>query len=173
MSTLAVLSMIGGIVQIPKTTNWLDNFLAPSFADSTIVRNPSNGLLAFGLVLGAVVGLAGIGDRLLRVGAASPGTAARLQARLRPIHTLLLNKWYFDELIDFVVVRPAAWFGRFGQQTIERVFVNGTIVGGTTGLVKAGSAAVRGAQTGFLRYYAGLLIAGLTVLGLYFLLQST
>jgi NADH-quinone oxidoreductase subunit L len=172
MGTLAVLSVIGGLVEIPKTTNWLDNFLAPSFADSTIVRNPSNGLLAFGLILGTAVGLLGIGIAYY-VWVLKPGTSAKLQARLRPIHTLLLNKWYFDELIDFVVVRPAAWFGRFGQQTFERLFVNGTLVGGTTGLVKAGSAAVRGAQTGFLRYYAGLLIAGLTVLGLYFLLQST
>jgi len=172
MGTLAVLSVIGGIVEIPKTTNWLDNFLAPSFADSTIVRSPSNGLLAFGLVLGTAVGLLGIGIAYY-VWVLKPGTAARLQARLRPLHTLLLNKWYFDELIDFVVVRPGAWFGRFGQQTFERLVVNGTLVGGTTGLVKAGSAAVRGAQTGFLRYYAGLLIAGLTVLGLYFLLQST
>jgi NADH-quinone oxidoreductase subunit L len=172
MGTLAVLSVIGGIVEIPKVTGWLGRFLEPSFADSTIVRHPSDGLLAFGLLLGAVVGLAGIAIAYY-VWVLKPGTAAKLQARLRPVHTLLLNKWYFDELIDLLVVRPGAWFGRFGQQTFERMFVNGTVVDGTTGLVKAGSAAVRGAQTGFLRYYAGLLIAGLTALGLYFLLQST
>ncbi len=172
MGTLAVLSVIGGIVEIPKVTDWLERFLAPSFADSAIVRHPSDGLLAFGLLLGTVVGLVGIGIAYY-VWVLKPGTAARLQARLRPLHTFLFNKWYFDELIDFLVVRPGAWFGRFGQQTFERLFVNGTMVDGTTGLVKAGSAAVRGAQTGFLRYYAGLLIAGLTALGLYFLLQST
>jgi NADH-quinone oxidoreductase subunit L len=38
--------------------------------------------------------------------------------------------------------------------------------------VRAGSAAVRAAQSGFVRYYAALLVAGLTGVGLYFLLQT-
>jgi NADH-quinone oxidoreductase subunit L len=53
------------------------------------------------------------------------------------------------------------------------MFVDGALVGGTVGLVRAGSAAVRGAQTGFVRYYAGLLLLGVTGVGLYFLLQAT
>ena len=40
------------------------------------------------------------------------------------------------------------------------MFVNGALVGGTTGLVRAGSAAVRAIQSGFLRYYAALLLLG-------------
>jgi NADH-quinone oxidoreductase subunit L len=171
MGALAVLATVGGIVQIPKVTSWLDDFLAPSFRDSRIAAAPSDNLLAFGLVLGAVVGLLGVAVAY-QVWVRRPGTAARLQARLRPLHTLFINKWYFDELIDLLVVRPGGWVGRFAQQTVERVFVDGALVGGTTGLVRAGSAAVRGAQTGFVRYYAGLLILGLTGVGLYFLLQA-
>ena len=75
-------------------------------------------------------------------------------------------------MLDLLVVRPWSWFGRFGQQTFERIFVNGTLVGGTTGIVRAGSAAVRAAQSGFLRAYAALLIFGVTAVALYFLLQS-
>jgi NADH-quinone oxidoreductase subunit L len=101
-----------------------------------------------------------------------PGTSAALQARFAPLHRFLLNKWYFDELIDIVVVRPFAWFGRFGQQTFERVFVQGTLVGGTTGVVRAGSAAVRALQSGLLRAYAGLIVVGAVAVGLYFLVQS-
>ncbi|MEA2298316.1 MAG: NADH-quinone oxidoreductase subunit [Solirubrobacteraceae bacterium] len=172
MGVLAVLAVIGGVVQIPKVTSWLDEFLAPSFRDSTIAVTPSEHLLAFGLILGAVVGVLGIALAYY-VWVLRPGTASRIQARLRPLHALFINKWYFDELIDLLVVRPGSWFGRFAQQTIERLFVDGTLVGGTTGLVRAGSAAVRGAQTGFVRYYAGLLILGLAGVGLYFLLQST
>ena len=58
------------------------------------------------------------------------------------------------------------------QQTFERVFVNGTLVGGTTGIVKASSAAVRALQTGFIRAYAALLLVGLVGVGLYFLIQA-
>jgi len=83
-----------------------------------------------------------------------------------------VNKWYFDELIDFLVVRPAAATGRFAMNTFERVFIQDTMIGGTTGLVRAGSAAVRAVQNGFLRYYAALLVLGVAGVGFYFLLQS-
>ncbi len=69
-------------------------------------------------------------------------------------------------------MRPAAAAGRFARDTFERVFVDGTLIGGTTGIVRAGSAAVRAVQSGFLRYYAALLLLGVGALGLYFLLQS-
>ena len=89
------------------------------------------------------------------------------------MHGFLVRKWYFDELIDAVVVRPFAWFGRFARDVFERVVVNGIVVGGPTGAVRAGSAAVRAVQSGFLRYYAALLLLGVTALGLYFLLAAS
>ena len=62
--------------------------------------------------------------------------------------------------------------GAFARGTFERVFVDETLVGGTTGLVRAGSAAVRAVQSGFVRYYAALLVLGLAGVGFYFLLQT-
>jgi NADH-quinone oxidoreductase subunit L len=103
---------------------------------------------------------------------ARPGMAAAIQARTRPLYELLVKKWYFDELIDILVVRPALAAGRFAQDTVERVFVQDTLVGGTTGVVRAGSAAVRAVQSGFVRYYAALLVLGAAGVGLYFLLQA-
>jgi NADH-quinone oxidoreductase subunit L len=171
MAALAVLSVVGGIVLIPKTTTWLDTFLEPTFGESSIVAEPSDTLLVAGLVLGTVLGVAGI---LVAhtVWVRRPETSAAWQERFAALHRLFVNKWYFDELIDVLVVRPAGWFGRWGQQTFERVFVTGTLMGATTGLVRAGSAAVRGAQTGFLRAYAALLLLGVVGVGLYFLIQS-
>jgi len=171
MAVLAVLSVVGGVVQIPKLTHWLEHFLGPSFRDSTTFNPPSSGPVAFGLILGTVVGVAGIAIAY-HVWVRRPGTAARLQERFGALHRLLLSKWYFDDLVDILVVRPFAWIGRFAQQTFERIVINGTLVGGSTGLVRAGSAAVRAAQTGFVRYYAGLLIVGVAAVSLYFLLQA-
>jgi len=102
-----------------------------------------------------------------------PGTAARVRERFAWLHRFFVNKWYFDEIIDTLVVRPFAWFGRFGRNTFERVVISGLFVGGTTGAVRAGSAAVRAAQSGYLRYYAALLLLGLTALALYFLLAGS
>jgi NADH-quinone oxidoreductase subunit L len=52
------------------------------------------------------------------------------------------------------------------------VVVDGALVGGGTLLVRAGSAAVRAAQSGLLRSYAAMLILGVAAVTLYFLLQS-
>src|SRR3954466_16150712 len=171
MGLLAVLATIGGIVLGPKTTTWLDTFLEPTFHGSSVVANPSDSLLVIGLILGTALGVAGV---LVAhyVWVRKPGTSARVLARFRGLHRLFVNKWYFDELIDLLVVRPALWFGRWAQQTFERVFVNNTLIGGPSGIVRAGSAAVRAAQSGFLRAHAGLLLFGGVAGGPYFLIQG-
>jgi NADH-quinone oxidoreductase subunit L len=173
MGTLAVLATIGGVVLIPKTTTWFDTFLEPTFGGSSVVVNPSNSLLVLGLVLGAVLGLLGIFIAWTIWGKADGEIAVRVRERVPALHDFFANKWYFDELIDFLVVRPFAWFGRFGQQTFERLFVNGALVGGPSTLVRAGSAAVRAMQSGFVRGYAALLMVGAGAVILYFLIQSS
>ncbi|HEV2058118.1 MAG TPA: NADH-quinone oxidoreductase subunit L [Solirubrobacteraceae bacterium] len=172
MGLLALLAIGGGVLQIPRVTHVIDHFLEPTFHDSALYeRHPSDGLITFGLLLGAAVGLAGIAVAYL-IWVRRPQIAVAARARLAPLHKLFVNKWYFDELIDTLVVRPARWFGAWAQQTFERVFVNGMLVGGTSGVVRAGSSAVRAAQTGFLRYYALLIVAGLVVLTFYFLMNA-
>jgi NADH-quinone oxidoreductase subunit L len=176
MGLLALGAVGAGLVQIPKVDFVIDDFLRPAFADSRMYEpHTKNGLLVFGLILGAAIGLAGIAIayRIWVVGRdpAHP-TSATIQARFKPVYELLVNKWYFDELIDLVVVRPAATVGRFAMGTFEQVFVQDTLIGGTTGIVRAGSAAVRAVQNGFLRYYAALLVLGVAGVSFYFLLQS-
>jgi NADH-quinone oxidoreductase subunit L len=173
MGLLAVLAVIGGFVQIPKVTEGISKFLEPTFADSKYAHDTTpDGLLVIGLVLGAVLGVIGI-LVAYRIWVQKPGTATALRERLRGVHGFLTHKWYFDEIIDFTIVRPAAWVGRFAQQRFERVVINGVFTNGTTGVVRAGSAAVRAAQTGFLRYYAAFLLFGLAGVGLYFLIVSS
>jgi NADH-quinone oxidoreductase subunit L len=175
MGVLAVGAIGAGLVQIPKVDFVIDDFLRPSFATSKLYEpHTHNGLLVFGLGLGTVLALLGIA-LAHRVWIARPGTATALRSRTplgRGLYELFVNKWYFDELIEFVVIRPVAAMGRFARDTFERLFVEETLIGGTTGLVRAGSAAVRAAQSGFVRYYAALLVLGVTGVGFYFLLQS-
>ena len=51
--------------------------------------------------------------------------------------------------------------------------IGGAVTDGTTGIVRAGSAAVRRAQTGFLRYYAAVMVIAISGVALYFLISST
>ena len=42
----------------------------------------------------------------------NPGLPARFVAQFSVLHRFFYNKWYFDELYDFLFVRPAFWIGR-------------------------------------------------------------
>jgi NADH-quinone oxidoreductase subunit L len=173
MGALAVLAVVGGFLQIPGVDSAIHKFLEPTFRDSHFYADlePSESSQWISLVVGGLVGLAGI-FTAYRLWIVSPERPKAIQARFRALHTFFVNKWYFDEAIDAVVVRPAAWLGRFAASTFERVFVNGALVGGSSGAVRALSAAVRGLQSGYLRYYAALLLVGLTGLSFYFLVSA-
>jgi len=172
MGLLALGAVGAGLIQIPRVDFVIDDFLRPTFAGSRLYEpHTKNGLLAFGLILGTLIGLAGIA-LAHRIWVARPGSAEMIRLRLRPLYELFHNKWYFDELIEAVVVRPASLAGNFARDIFERRVIDETIVGGTTGVVRAGSAAVRAVQSGFVRYYAALLLLGVAATGFYFLLQS-
>ena len=172
MAVLAVGAILAGLVQIPKVDGVITDFLRGSFEHTSDYEEPTKqGLLVFGLGLGTVLALVGIAIAH-RVWVVKPGTSARVRERLQWLYVLFSHAWYFNELIDAVVVRPAAAAGAFAKNTFERAFVDETLIGGTTGIVRAGSAAVRAVQNGFVRYYAALLIVGVAGIGFYFLLQS-
>jgi NADH-quinone oxidoreductase subunit L len=173
MVPLAVLSVVGGVVAIPGVTSWLEDFLRPAFADSRFIdQAPSHGAEWAGLAVGAALAVAGIAlayELFVR----RRGYTLVLRDRFPRVHDFLRGKWYFDELYDALFVRPAVAFGRFGRAVFERDFVQGVLIGGASGLVRGGSAIARGLQTGLVRAYALLLLAGLGGLALYFLLVSS
>ena len=62
--------------------------------------------------------------------------------------------------------------GRFANAVIERRVVQG-LVATATGTVRGAGAVVRGAQSGFVRAYALLLVGGFAALGVYFLVVAS
>jgi NADH-quinone oxidoreductase subunit L len=173
MGGLALLAIVGGLPQIPRVTDELHSFLEPTFHGSRLYEElePSAGLTWIGLAVGALIAVAGI-LIAYTLWVKQPERPAAIRVRLSGVHRVFVNKWYFDEAIDFLIVRPSAWLGRFARNTFERVFVDGALVGGTSGAVRLASSAVRAAQSGYLRYYAALLLLGLTSLGAYFLISA-
>jgi NADH-quinone oxidoreductase subunit L len=71
-----------------------------------------------------------------------------------------------------VVVRPGLATGRFANRVFERVVVDG-LVNATRETVGGAGGFVRAVQSGFVRGYALLLIAGFAGLALYFLVVSS
>ncbi len=172
MAALGFLALVGGLVQIPGVDDVITRFLEPVFADSPLAAIHPTVLADWeGLGVGGVISILGIYIAHWFY-VAHPETPAILQKRLRPLYELFVNKWYFDEAIDILIVRPALAVGRFASRTFERVVVDG-IVNGATDVVRGAGGIVRGAQSGFVRSYALLLIGGFAGLGLYFLIVSS
>ena len=85
-----------------------------------------------------------------------------------PIHKLLLNKYYVDELYDATIVQPIKVVSQQGLWRGFDVRVIDGAVNGTGALVTGGSAVLRRLQTGSVRTYAGSLFVGVVlVLGYY------
>jgi NADH-quinone oxidoreductase subunit L len=172
MAPLALLSIVGGYIAVPGLTNVLEKFLEPTFQDTRIHSVPSDSAEWLGLAVGGVISIIGIGLAWW-VYIREPGTATRVRERYARVHAFLVNKWYFDELYEAMFVRPVATIGGFSRRVIETDFVQGTIVGGATGVVRVGSSFARAIQTGYLRAYALLLLLGVAALTLYFLINSS
>jgi NADH-quinone oxidoreductase subunit L len=173
MGVLAFGALFAGLIQIPGVTDVLSKFLDPVFAASPIASSVhvSTGGAYFGLLIGALCSFAGIGIAYYLY-IVAPGSSLRLQERFGRIHDFLYNRWYFDELIDLVVYKPVIAIGRFANDRFERVVVQGIVKGASGGVGGLGTA-VKTAQSGFVRFYALLVIAGLAGLGLYFLLAAS
>ncbi len=169
MSLLGVLSLVAWVLQIPGVDDVITRFLDGTFGQSPF-GVPSTAAEWDGLGVGGVCSLTGIGIAYYLY-IAAPGTTARLIARLPRLHGFLAHKWYFDELIDAAIVRPVLGAGRFANSVIERDVVQG-LVTGTVSVVRGAGGVVRGAQSGFVRAYALLVVAGFAGLALYFLIVA-
>jgi NADH-quinone oxidoreductase subunit L len=171
MSILGFGALFAGFLQIPGVTDVVETFLDGTFEGSKYADTvPSDTSAYIGLAAGAVLSIAGIAIAYVMY-VARPGMSAGLIRRFGWLHDFLERKWYFDEAIDLVFVRPALAVGRWANSTFERYVIQG-VVAGTTELARGANAGVRGAQSGYLRSYALLLVTGFAGLGLYFLLQS-
>jgi NADH-quinone oxidoreductase subunit L len=85
-----------------------------------------------------------------------------------PIHRLLLNKYYVDELYDAAIVQPIKVVSQQGLWRGFDVRIIDGAVNGTGALVSGGSAVLRRLQTGSVRAYASSLFVGVVlVLGYY------
>ncbi|MBW8060157.1 MAG: NADH-quinone oxidoreductase subunit L [Solirubrobacterales bacterium] len=172
MAVLGFGALFAGLVQVPGVDNVLFGFLDPAFHGSPLAEiHPSVGAEWRGLAIGSAVALFGIFVTWL-LWSARPQLPALFRERFRPVYVLCADKWYFDELIDLLVVRPALAVGRFANRTFERLVVDG-LISGTEGTVRGAGGIVRAVQSGFVRSYALLLIAGFAGLALYFLLSSS
>jgi NADH-quinone oxidoreductase subunit L len=123
-----------------------------------------------GLTEGGAISLVGIATAWLLY-IKRPDLPGKFRERFKWIHTLTVNKWFGDEIVDFLIVNPVKAFGRFCNGIFERGVINGATAG-VAGLTRSAGAAVRDIQTGMLRGYAVLMLFGILAIVVYFLIRS-
>ncbi|MBM3818423.1 MAG: NADH-quinone oxidoreductase subunit L [Acidimicrobiia bacterium] len=172
---LAVGSVLAGYVGVPHALgghNALSSWLAPAFLPGT---GPADAVLpaeeaALELTLmgvSSLIALAGIGLAAF-IWLTRRELAARLAHAWSGVYTLLLNKYYVDEIYDAVIVRPTVRISQDGLWRGFDVRVVDAVVNGFGSVVDASAAVLRRLQTGSVRAYAGSLFIGVVmILGYY------
>jgi len=91
---------------------------------------------------------------------AKPALPGQLAANQRPLYLFLLNKWYFDEIYDWIFVRPARAVGRFLWKQGDGGVIDGTINGVAMGAVPYFTRLAGRWQSGYLFTYAFAIVIG-------------
>jgi NADH-quinone oxidoreductase subunit L len=94
----------------------------------------------------------------------NPAMPARVAAANRPLYLFLLNKWYFDEIYDFIFVRPAFWIGRNLWKRGDQGTIDGGINGLAMGIIPFFTRLAGKAQSGYIFTYAFAMVIGIAVL---------
>ncbi|AXX97381.1 NADH-quinone oxidoreductase subunit L [Profundibacter amoris] len=95
------------------------------------------------------------------VNTAAPRRLAEIQPML---YRFLLNKWYFDEIYDALIVRPAFAIGRFLWKKGDMGVIDGSINGVAMGIIPFFTRLAGRAQSGYVFTYALAMVIGIVVL---------
>ncbi len=103
----------------------------------------------------------------------SPETPKALAEQHRGLYQFLLNKWYFDELYDFIFVRPAKALGKFLWKKGDGTVIDGFGPNGIAARVVDVTNRVVRLQTGYLYHYAFAMLLGIAALVTWMMLGSS
>jgi NADH-quinone oxidoreductase subunit L len=189
---LALGSVLSGYVGVPHAlggNNALATWLAPSFEARSVttlageqVATPGEpGATEVGeagadseesleltlMVVSSIVALLGIGLAAF-IWLKRREIADKAARTFHGVYTLLLNKYYVDEIYDATIVQPIRIVSQEGLWRGVDVHLIDGAVNGTASIVEGGSSLMRRLQTGSVRAYAGSLLIGVVlILGYY------
>ncbi|GCE04898.1 NADH-quinone oxidoreductase subunit L [Dictyobacter aurantiacus] len=166
---LAILSVIGGFIgsmALFGAPGWapLTSFLQPAVTNRA--ADPSVGLAWTSTIISLVVALLGIAGawRLYGKGFAFKENAS-------PLYRLVFHKYYVDEALNAVLVRPVQAVGR----GLSRYLEGDVLDGGSRGIsnvFRGTSSVLRRVQTGYMRNYALGILLGVVVIIVYYAVRG-
>ncbi|HUF39703.1 MAG TPA: NADH-quinone oxidoreductase subunit L [Anaerolineales bacterium] len=134
LAVLAVFAIVAGWIGIPNDFLGLDLGEINFFHGVAYTLLPSGieppGITFHIIPLLTSIGVAGLGLYLgwLVYRGYTAGASDPLQKALGPVYKVLQNKYYFDELYDFLFVRPAKWISEtFVYLWLDRGLIDGIL----------------------------------------------
>ncbi len=98
-----------------------------------------------------------------------PDVPGKLAAANPVLYRFLLNKWYFDEIYDFLFVKPSMWIGKFLWKKGDGFVIDGMGPDGISARVVDVTNRVVRLQTGYLYHYAFAMLMGVAGLVTWYL----
>ncbi len=99
----------------------------------------------------------------------NPKVPAQLAKSQDALYHFLLNKWYFDEIYNFLFVRPTLWLGRTLWKRGDGTIIDGLGPDGVSARVLDITRGVVRLQTGYLYHYAFVMLIGVAALITWFM----
>jgi NADH-quinone oxidoreductase subunit L len=101
-----------------------------------------------------------------------PELPPAIAARQGMLYVFLYHKWYFDELYDFVFVRPAKRLGYYLWKIGDGMIIDGLGPDGVSARVLNTTWAAMRLQSGYVYHYAFVMLAGVAVFITWFLFSA-
>ncbi|KRO57028.1 MAG: NADH:ubiquinone oxidoreductase subunit L [Pelagibacteraceae bacterium BACL5 MAG-120705-bin12] len=89
----------------------------------------------------------------------------------RPLYEFLVNKWYFDELYDYIIIKPSQKIGLFLWKVCDVKIIDGFGPDGMSMLIKKISQKANKFQSGFIYQYAFVMLLGFSALLTYLIIN--
>ena len=202
LAILAVLSVIGGFVGLPAVLGgahptwfqqWLEPVLVALGGHPFHFHEGSVGMEWTLMIISVAIAVSGILlARALYV--KRPAVPDIVEAKLGPVHRVLENKYYVDELYNATAIRGTilvalllSWFDKYiidgivngvrnltvvvfgyGSNLFDKYIVDGA-VNGVADTARGGSTMFRRMQSGFVQNYAAIMGAGIVLMAVVYL----
>ena len=115
-----------------------------------------------------VVGVLGIGLAYLLY-IQNTDITGKIAEKFHAIYQFLLKKWYFDELYEFLFVRPSFALGHGFWRVVDRMIIDGLGPDGISNTVRLAAKRVAALQSGYLYHYAFAMLIGVVVITTWYL----
>ena len=99
----------------------------------------------------------------------APRIPSELATTFRPIYALFVNKWYFDEIYNFLFVRPYFWLGRQLWRVGDMQIIDGFGPDGVSARVLDVTRNAVRLQSGYVYHYAFAMMMGAAAVMTWFL----